>query len=524
MKGSNLLWRGVLILAILVTAAVLAFPLDKKINLGLDLQGGMHLVLQVHTEDALRAETDSDMDRIAQLAQEEGAAGVQARRTADDTFEIAAPTPAALDKVVDLAEENRYAGRDGRWQVAGRGNGRVVFKMNAAEVNLVRNSAVNQAKQTIDNRINAYGVAEPNIAVTEGYRVLVQLPGVDDPERVRKLIKSTAFLEFRIVEKGPASDRQTLLAGYGGRLPENLEVLEGDERDQSGADIGDQFYTVQKRRTVTGRDLKNARPSVGQFNRPIVQFMLTPTGSDAFGEMTGNNIGKPMAIVLDGRIESVATIRARITDEGIIEGDFTQQEVQDLATVLKSGALPAGITTLEERTVGPSLGRDSITKGLLAGMVGTGLVVLYMLLIYNLSGFNAVTALALNVLLLFGGLAAFDATLTLPGIAGIILTIGMAVDANVLIFERIREELRAGRTVRSSIDQGFEKALSSIIDGNVTTLIAAAFLFQFGTGPIKGFAVTLFIGLVASMFTAVFVSRWLFDFILTRWRVQRLSI
>jgi preprotein translocase subunit SecD len=252
--------------------------------------------------------------------------------------------------------------------------------------------------------------------------------------------------------------------------------------------------------------------------------MLTPTGSDAFGEMTGNNIGRPMAIVLDGRIESVATIRARITDEGIIEGDFTQQEVQDLATVLKSGALPAGITTLEERTVGPSLGRDSITKGLLAGLVGTGLVVLYMLIIYNLTGLNAVTALALNVLLLFGGLAAFDATLTLPGIAGIILTIGMAVDANVLVFERIREELRAGRTIRSSIDQGFQKALSSIIDGNVTTLIAAAFLFQFGTGPIQGFAVTLFIGLVSSMFTAVFVSRWLFDFILTRWRIQRLSI
>ena len=231
-----------------------------------------------------------------------------------------------------------------------------------------------------------------------------------------------------------------------------------------------------------------------------------------------------MAIVLDGRIESVATIRARITDEGIIEGDFTQQEVQDLSTVLKSGALPAGITTLEERTVGPSLGRDSIQKGLLAGIVGTALVVLFMLIIYNLSGLNAVAALALNVLLLFGGLAAFGAALTLPGIAGILLTIGMAVDANVLVFERIREELRAGRTIRSSIDQGFQKALSSIVDGNVTTLIAAAFLFQFGTGPIKGFAVTLFIGLVSSMFTAVFVSRWLFDFILSRWRVQRLSI
>jgi preprotein translocase subunit SecD len=524
MKGSNLLWRGILILAILVISVVVAWPLDEKINLGLDLQGGMHLVLQVHTEDALRAETDSDMDRIVQLAQEEGAAGLQARRTQDDAFEIAAPAPDALDKAVQVAEEKRFTGRDGRWQIVSRGNGRVVFEMNDAEENAIRNAAVNQAKQTIDNRINAYGVAEPNIAATDNYRILVQLPGVDDPERVRNLIKSTAFLEFRIVENGPAPDRQQLLASYGGRLPDNLEILEGDLRDASGKDIGDQYYAVQKRRTVTGRDLKNARPSLGQFNRPIVQFMLTPTGSDAFGEMTGNNIGRPMAIVLDGRIESVATIRARITDEGIIEGDFTQQEVQDLATVLKSGALPAGITTLEERTVGPSLGRDSIQKGLLAGLVGTALVVLYMLVIYNLTGLNAVAALALNVVLLFGGLAAFGATLTLPGIAGILLTIGMAVDANVLVFERIREELRAGRTIRSSIDQGFQKALSSIVDGNVTTLIAAAFLFQFGTGPIQGFAVTLFIGLVASMFTAVFVSRWLFDFILSRWRIQRLSI
>ncbi|HET9225413.1 MAG TPA: protein translocase subunit SecD [Thermoanaerobaculia bacterium] len=523
MKG-NLLWRGVLILAVIVTAVALAWPLDKKINLGLDLQGGMNLVLQVHTEDALRAETDSDMDRIVKLAEEEGVTGVQGRRTSDDTFEITAPTPEALGKVAELAEDRRYTGRDARWQVTSRGNGRMAFVMNEAEVNMVRNSAVNQAKQTIDNRINAYGVAEPNIAVADDYRILVQLPGVDDPDRVRNLIKSTAFLEFRIVEKGPTSDRQTLLAGYGGRLPDNLEILEGDLLDQAGNDIGDQYYAARKARTVTGRDLKNARPSVGQFNRPIVQFSLTPTGSDAFGELTGNNIGKPMAIVLDGRVESIAVIRARITDEGIIEGDFTQQEVQDLATVLKSGALPAGITTLEERTVGPSLGRDSIEKGLLAGLVGTSLVVLYMLIIYNLSGLNAVFALALNVVLLFGGLAAFGATLTLPGIAGIILTIGMAVDANVLVFERIREELRAGRTVRSSIDQGFEKALSSIIDGNVTTLIAAAFLFQFGTGPIQGFAVTLFIGLVASMFTAVFVSHWLFDFILSRWRIQRLSI
>jgi preprotein translocase subunit SecD len=523
MKGT-LLWRGILILALIVIAVVLAYPLNEKINLGLDLQGGMHLVLQVKTEDALRAETDADMERLIQLAGEDGLSGLQPRRVADDRFEIAGLTPDGMDKLADIAEKRNYTGQNGRWGVAGRGDGRVTFAMNATETNAVRSSAVNQAKQTIDNRINAYGVAEPNIAVAEDYRILVELPGVDDADRVRKLIKSTAFLEFRIVEGSPSDSRETLVAGLGGRVPDNLEILDGDVSDKSGSVIGKRYYAVQKRRTVTGRDLKNARPSVGEFNRPIVHFSLSPQGSDAFAELTGNNIGRGLAIVLDGRVVSAPVINARISDEGIIEGDFTQQEVQDLSTVLKSGALPAGIKILEERTVGPSLGQDSIDKSLLAGLVGTALVVLYMLIIYNLSGLNAVAALALNVVLLFGGLAAFGATLTVPGIAGIILTIGMAVDANVLVFERIREELHAGRTIRSAIDLGFEKALSSIVDGNVTTLIAAAFLFQFGTGPIRGFAVTLTIGLLASMFTAVFVSRWLFDFVLSRRRIQRLSI
>ncbi len=526
MKG-NLLWRGLLILAILVSAAVMAFPLNEKINLGLDLQGGMHLVLQVQTQDAVRAETDSDMDRMVQLGADEGMTGLEPRRLADNRFEVTGLAPDKVEDFVNLVEERNYAGRNGRWDVAERGaggNGRVVFEMNDTAVNEVRRGAVAQAKQTIDNRINAYGVAEPTIAETDNYRIVIQLPGVDDPERVRKLIKNTAFLEFRIVEAGPAPDRQALLANYGGRLPENLEIFPGNLPARGSEEPQKGFYAVQKRRTVTGRDLKNARPSLGEFNRPIVQFSFTPQGAEAFGELTGNNIGRPLAIVLDGGVVSAPTINSRISDEGIIEGDFSQQEVQDLSTVLKSGALPAGITTLEERTVGPSLGRDAIEKSLIAGLVGTALVVLYMLLIYNLSGLNAVLALALNIVLLFGGLAAFGATLTLPGIAGIILTIGMAVDANVLIFERIREELHAGRTVRSAIDLGYEKALSSIVDGNVTTLIAAAFLFQFGTGPIRGFAVTLTIGLLASMFTAVFVSRWMFDFVLSRWRVQRLSI
>jgi preprotein translocase subunit SecD len=282
---------------------------------------------------------------------------------------------------------------------------------------------------------------------------------------------------------------------------------------------------VQKTAKVTGRDLKNARPGLGQFNDPIVEFTFTHDGGQRFGELTGANVNKGLAIVLDKRVVSAPNIEQRITDSGIIRGRFTQQEVEDLSTVLRTGALPAGIEVLEERTVGPSLGADSIREGMHAGLVGAAMVVLMMLVVYHLSGVNAILALVLNVLIIFGGLAYFGATLTLPGIAGIVLTIGMAVDANVLVFERIREELRAGRTVRASIDEGFKRAFASIIDTHLTTLISAIFLFQFGTGPVRGFAVTLFIGLSASLFTAVFVSRWLFDLELTmRKRADSLSI
>jgi preprotein translocase subunit SecD len=275
---------------------------------------------------------------------------------------------------------------------------------------------------------------------------------------------------------------------------------------------------------ITGRDLKTARPGQGRLGEPVVNFGLTAEGSKLFGDATGANIGTGLAIILDGKVVSAPRINAKITDSGVIEGGFTQQEVDDLTTTLRSGSLPAGLTYLEERTVGPSLGRDSIRTGVRAGLVGTSLVVFFLLLYYRLAGVNAVTALALNILILFGGLGLFNSTLTLPGIAGVILTIGMAVDANVLVFERIREELRAGRTVRSAIDLGFERAFTSIIDTHATTLVSALFLFQFGTGPVRGFAVTLTIGLLASIFTAVYVSRWIFDLVLHNRRVEKLSI
>ncbi|HVT18623.1 MAG TPA: protein translocase subunit SecD [Thermoanaerobaculia bacterium] len=523
----NLLWRGLVIAGSVIAAAAAAWPPKEKINLGLDLQGGMHLVLQVHTEDALRLETEADMERLVQQAREDKTERVpplKPRRIGDSRFVISglsAEDKGALGRLADkyLQGYNRKEQGDS-----------VIFEMRPDQVAKIRQYAVTQAKQTIDNRVNQYGVTEPVIQEASGQRIVVQLPGVDDFERVRNLIKNTAFLEFRITrfpQKEPgAASREEILQHFGGRLPDDLEILSGDEKNdrEGNTTTGTRYFAVEKRRTVTGRDLSTARPGQGQFNQPIINFNLKPDAADLFGKLTGDNVGSGLAIVLDGRIVSAPVINNKITDRGMIEGSFTQKSAEDLATVLRSGALPASITYLEERTVGPSLGRDSIRQGLRAGIVGTSLVVIAMLLVYNLSGVNAITALILNVLILFGGMGLFHSTLTLPGIAGVILTIGMAVDANVLVFERIREELRAGRTVRSAIDFGFDRAFTSIIDTHVTTMTSAMFLFQFGTGPIKGFAVTLFIGLLASLYTAVFVSRWIFDLVLSRRRVQALSI
>jgi preprotein translocase subunit SecD len=462
------------------------------------------------------------MDRLVAGLEEEGLTGVSSQRLADGGF-VVRGVPAGSDSVVDELVSDVLDGWN--WLRSGED---LNFRMTQANVNEIRNLSVGQALETIRNRIDAFGVAEPVIQRQGERRIVVQLPGVDDPERVKDLIKNTAFLEFRIVdypEGGGASSLEEVLGNYGGALPDHLEIKQQILRDDSDEEIGRAYYAVEKRSAITGRDLRNARPGLGEFNQPIVNFFLTHEGGQKFGEVTGANQGKGLAIVLDGNVVSAPTIRARIQDQGLIEGSFTQQEVEDLSTVLRSGALPAGITYLEERTVGPSLGHDSILRGLRAGILGFSLVVLAMMVVYKVTGFNAVVALLLNVVVIFGALAYFGATLTLPGIAGIVLTIGMAVDANVLVFERIREELRRGRTVKSAIEAGFAKALSTVLDANITTLIAALFLFQFGTGPIRGFAVTLSIGIVASLFTAIFVSRWIFDMLLSRRaRVDRISI
>ncbi|MDX1998547.1 MAG: protein translocase subunit SecD [Thermoanaerobaculia bacterium] len=516
----SLLWRGVFYAVLLVLLGWSAWPLDEKIKLGLDLKGGMHLVMKVTTDDAVRADTGSEMDRIIRGLAEEKVPGVSGSQSDVRSFELRG-VPGDKDSVLsDLVGPTFDWRRDGD---------RLLFTMNSAEERNVRRLAVGQAVQTINNRVNAFNVSEPEISSDlERERIILQLPGVDDPARVKELIKKTAFLEFRLVNApyGGAPTREALLGQFGGVLPANTQVLPMDIRDEATKKVtGERYYAVEASSAVSGRDLKNSRPRLGTYGEPVVGFTLTPEAGNRFADITGANINRPLCIVLDGRIVSVANIQSQIRDEGQISGSFTQEEVQDLVTTLRSGALPAGLMELEERTVGPSLGAEAIRQGVKSGWIGTALVVLLMLIYYKGAGVNAVLMLAFDAVLVFGALAYFGFTLTLPGIAGLVLTVGMAVDANVLVFERIKEELRRGRTVKSAIESGFTNARSSILDANITTLIAAAFLYQFGSGPIRGFAVTLSIGIFASVFTALFVSRWFFDFMGSRQaRVERLSI
>ncbi len=507
-------WKIGLIVLVLAASLWYALPLNKTIKLGLDLQGGMHLVLEVEAEKAIEGSMERAFGEIRGRLNRKGVKYVNFSREGD-ILKVTLPEKRDVRKVSTLVQD--FA--DLRMKRE-KGNTHLIEMAPAAKTR-VKDLAVRQALETMRNRIDQFGVAEPSLIRQGNRRLVIQLPGVKDPERAKRLIGRTALLEFKLVDEQNSVDEALT-----GRVPPGSEILYQPIINRKTRKEERRTPFLVKRRTVlTGNSLVDARVEFGQFNQPRVSVRFDGRGSRIFDRITAANVGKRLAIVLDKRIYSAPVIQERISGgSAVISGSFTDEEARDLAIVLRAGALPAPVKILEERTVGPSLGRDSIRAGIAAIIVGGIVVLIFMVVYYGLSGFLADLALVLNLVIIMGVLAGFGATLTLPGIAGLILTVGMAVDANVLVFERIREELRLGKTIRAAVDQGYGRAFLTILDANVTTLIAALVLLQFGTGPVRGFAITLSVGILASMFTAVFVTRVVFDRILSRREVRALSI
>ncbi len=502
----------------------------SRLNLGLDLKGGIHLVLRVVTDEALNQELVQDAERTANELRSKGITFTSSKKSGGDTFDLVG-VDSSRDRDVraffDQLFTRKYTVRSS--VVEGKTNYTLTFV--PSYVRELQDSTVKNSLETIRRRVDALGVSEPTLQIYGGSgnevqdQIIVELPGIDDPERVKGLIENTAQLELRLVKKdqgGPFSSIESAITANGGKIPDGYEIL--PYREDRGEDNRLEYLVVSTASTITGKHLKSARLSQDSNGAPAVGFFLNAEGADLFSRATEQHVGERLAIVLDKTVSSAPVINERIGAEGIIHGRFTVQQAGDLALLLRSGALPASLTVLEERSVGASLGNDSIKAGIMAAMIGFGLVVLGMVVYYKNSGLNAVWCLLGNLIILMGFMGAVGATLTLPGIAGIILTIGMAVDSNILIFERIREELRGGKTVRAAIDTGFGKVFWTIFDTHVSTLISAAFLFQFGTGPIRGFAITLTVGLLANMFTAVYVSHRLFELMLGTRKVEALSI
>jgi preprotein translocase subunit SecD len=515
--ANNLRWKLLLILGIIGACLWSFYPPQEKIKLGLDLKGGIHLVMKVNTGDAVNAVTDEVSLVIQNLLDGESISFQSVEKQGEGRLLV---TGVDINKDADfrrLAQTNLPA-----WDVLSLGSGSFELSLRAAELNVLRQETVTQAIETIRRRVDELGLAEPVIVPhgDEGNQILVQLPGFDDVVRAKELIRSTAKLELRMVRSVGLSQDQILASGS---QPPGTEILSG-VAEGSGTDR--LYYLVDRVPVITGRDLKYAKRSLDyESNTPNVSFTLKPEAAGRFQVETRANLGRQLAIVLDNTVVSAPVIQGAIYDQGQITGNFTVEQAQDLAIKLRSGALPASLEYQEERTVGPSLGADSIRSGILASLIGLAAVVICVFVYYRLSGVNAVVSLAVNLIILLGALAYLSATLTLPGIAGVILTIGMGVDSNVLIFERIKEELRAGKTVRASISTAFSKVFLTVADAHVTSLVAALILFQFGTGPVQGFAVTLSIGLIANMFTSIFVSRFLYDLVLGgRRQVEALSI
>ena len=505
----NMRWRLGAIVAVIVLSVWGFYPPQEKINLGLDLKGGVHLVLRVRGEQALRVVAETTMEQMRDQLTRNGVTFTKAEVTGDTSFRFEGVTndQALRQASADAADAN--------FNRASGAGGSYTFTLKPNVATQLREDTVQQALDTIERRVNALGVAEPVVA-RHGVagQILVQLPGVSEVQRAKDIISNTAVLELRLVEQGPFGSEELARQPYNNNVPPDLVIMPGN--NVGGADGTTVYYVVRRVPAVTGRDLRNAQVQLDENNLPAVGFSLKNDAAARFGTFTEQNIGRNLAIVLDGRVQTAPTIQSRISDQGQITGNYDQQTAQDLALVLRSGALPASLDYLEERTVGPTLGADSVRAGVLSGVGGLLLVIVFMLFYYRLAGFNALTSIVVNLVILLGAMAYFGAVMTLPGFAGFILTIGMGVDSNVLIFERIKEELAGGRSARAAVSAGFDRVWWTIVDTHVASLISAALLFQFGTGPIRGFATTLTIGLLANVFTAVFVSRTIFELILSR--------
>jgi preprotein translocase subunit SecD len=495
-----------------ISGNALLEAMSKRIHLGLDLKGGVHLILQVMVEEAVSAETDNTVGRIQQDLKTANLSYSQVYKPDPAKPEAVRVEGIATGKASDVRSllENKYSTE---YDVSGGGaDNSITVMMRPMIVTALEDKTVQQAIETIRDRVDTLGVSEPKIEEygLGKYQILVELPGIDDLDRVKSIIQSTARLEIHAVVGGPYKDDQEAMASVGGAVPPDEQLVHGSGTVGAGSEA-DSVYVVHRISVVSGTDFRSADQGTDQNGRRNVRFTLTNEAGDKFYDYTSKNVGQSMAVVMGGRVREVATIQSAIRDSGEITGSFTPEEVEILSKMLRTGALPASLNYLEDRTVGASLGQDSIKEGIRAAIVGILVVMAFMLFYYRGSGINADVALILNLIILLGVLGFWGAALTLPGIAGVILTIGMGVDSNVLIFERIREEVRTGKAPSAAIDQGFAHAWVTIVDTHVTTIVSAAILFMFGTGPVRGFATTLTVGLAANLFTAVFVSRVIFD-------------
>jgi preprotein translocase subunit SecD len=532
-KLRSLKWRLVLYAAITLFSILLLLPTltsqlpqwwgkvlpSEKIHLGLDLQGGMHLILEVEAEKAVESYVERVKNNLRDDLKEKGIPIGKLER--EKSNQIILEVSGEREKWEKLISQRYAIMQELSSTTLDKGIWKVVLVLDSRQAEQIKKNAIDQALETIRNRIDQFGVSEPEITLQGTDRILIQLPGIKDPQRAINLIGRTALLEFKLVDEEGNIDE-----ALRGNVPEGDIILYHRSVDPKTGGVKKIPYLLKEKTLMTGEVLKDARVAIdSQFHEPYVALEFDDIGAKLFEQITGANVKKRLAIILDNNVYSAPVIQERIAGgRAQITGRFDMKEASDLAIVLRAGALPAPVKIIEERTVGPSLGQDSIHKGIISTLISAALVVLFMVFYYRLSGMIADVALILNIVLVLATLALFRATLTLPGIAGLVLSVGMAVDANILVHERIKEELRWGKTIRAAIDQGYHRAFVTIIDSNLTTLIAGVLLYQFGTGPVRGFAVTLCIGILANIFTAVYITRWIFDLITLKVKVKQLSI